>query len=318
MKYEIKEGQNIFIEITNPVHGGEGWDFSEVLWSPAKSNWNIMTTIKEGDLIIHSLKENNQPHKFVGVSLVSEPYTVIDEEPLKPDRWKGYDSYYRVPLAYYSKLQKELPLSEFYTQYNTQLVELGEQHSFYSLSNDKQKVHGTAQKYMALVPEAVKKLLLEWLEKEGIEFFELVEMEQGNGNSTITGGNRYPVRVETRTQRIIRDTEMVRNLKKEYDYKCQICGKTITLPNGKKYVEGHHLKKLGGVHLGPDVRGNIIILCPYHHAEFDYGVIGINSSTKKIVHIDENNEWNDKELAYGREDLEVEYLEYHMQRIFNK
>lgn len=27
---------NAYIELTNPIHGGEGWDLGEVLWSPAK------------------------------------------------------------------------------------------------------------------------------------------------------------------------------------------------------------------------------------------------------------------------------------------
>jgi len=31
---ELEEGQNVFIEITNPIHGGERWEFGICLWSP--------------------------------------------------------------------------------------------------------------------------------------------------------------------------------------------------------------------------------------------------------------------------------------------
>ncbi|MEN2666830.1 hypothetical protein ACRW9N_05180 [Listeria aquatica] len=31
---------SIFIELTNPIHGGEGWKIGEVLWSPVASTWN--------------------------------------------------------------------------------------------------------------------------------------------------------------------------------------------------------------------------------------------------------------------------------------
>ena len=34
----------------------------------------------------------------------------------------------------------------------------------------------------------------------------------------------------------------------------------------------HHIQPLGQPHNGPDVIGNIICVCPNHHAELDYGV----------------------------------------------
>lgn len=66
-----------------------------------------------------------------------------------------------------------------------------------------------------------------------------------------------------------RDRITIAKLKKLRDYKCQICGKTISIKDGKFYAEGAHIveKRKGGVEL-PD---NIIILCPNHHKEFDLG-----------------------------------------------
>ncbi|WP_087974850.1 HNH endonuclease [Oceanobacillus rekensis] len=127
-----------------------------------------------------------------------------------------------------------------------------------------------------------------------------------------------PGRIETILSRIIRDTALVRNIKSENHYLCQVCGTTIKLPNGKGYAEGHHLRPLGGAHLGPDIRQNIIILCPTHHTEFDYGSIAIEPHSLLIKHIDPNNHFHNKKSAYNRGDLVTSYLSYHYENIFEK
>lgn len=46
----------IYIELTNAIHGGEGWELGDVLWSPVGKVWdNIMTQPQIGDLVIHSI-----------------------------------------------------------------------------------------------------------------------------------------------------------------------------------------------------------------------------------------------------------------------
>jgi len=127
---------------------------------------------------------------------------------------------------------------------------------------------------------------------------------------------RKPGRVQVITSRIIRDTELAREIKQDFDWKCQICGKRIILSNNRFYAEGHHLIPLGGGHDGLDIRKNIIILCPFHHAEFDYGSIAIDPKTKKIVHVDSNNEYHYRDLTYERSDLEGEFIEFHYNKIF--
>jgi hypothetical protein len=83
-----------------------------------------------------------------------------------------------------------------------------------------------------------------------------------------------PIRVEQQTYRILRDTKLAREIKSSYRYQCQICDETIRLPDGSLYAEGHHIKPLG--HGGPDVKGNILCLCPNHHVLLDYGCMRID------------------------------------------
>jgi len=91
-------------------------------------------------------------------------------------------------------------------------------------------------------------------------------------------GNKEPQRQHQEIYRILRDTALARQIKLLHKNKCQICGESISLPNGEFYSEAHHIQPLGNPHKGPDTPDNIIILCPNHHVMLDYGVIPIDLS----------------------------------------
>jgi hypothetical protein len=80
------------------------------------------------------------------------------------------------------------------------------------------------------------------------------------------------------TYRILRDTAIALKVKQDQNYECQICGHTIELPIGSRYAEAHHIQPLGRPHEGPDIPGNVLCVCPNHHAELDYGVKSISLS----------------------------------------
>lgn len=80
-------------------------------------------------------------------------------------------------------------------------------------------------------------------------------------------------RIETTTSRILRDTRLSNRVKALHNYECQLCGCTLPLADGSRYAEGHHVQPLGAPHNGPDVLGNIICVCPNHHAACDLGAI---------------------------------------------
>jgi predicted HNH restriction endonuclease len=100
--------------------------------------------------------------------------------------------------------------------------------------------------------------------------------------------------------RIIRDTKKSMLVKQLHNFKCQICGYTINLPNGKEYAEAHHLKPLGKPHNGPDVVENLICVCPNHHAMLDYGAIALDM--KELQCIDGHH-------------INLEYIDYHNKTI---
>jgi hypothetical protein len=82
----------------------------------------------------------------------------------------------------------------------------------------------------------------------------------------------------------LRDTLLAIEMKRRYEFVCQVCREAVKLAASKCYAEGHHLRPLGHPHLGPDVPGNILVLCPNHHVMFDRGALTIVPVTFEVRH----------------------------------
>jgi hypothetical protein len=121
---------------------------------------------------------------------------------------------------------------------------------------------------------------------------------------------RRPKRTTSEVSRIVRNTSLVKQLKKEYEYRCQVCGKQRQRGPDDPYAEGHHLHPLGDDPPGPDSEENIIILCPNHHADFDYGMIQVDPDTLHVSSAYEDLNGVSLHLSPGH-DLSREFLEYH-------
>jgi len=66
-----------------------------------------------------------------------------------------------------------------------------------------------------------------------------------------------------------RDNKTIAFIKELRGFKCQICSTQILKANGKFYIEAAHISPKN--RKGPETPDNILILCPNHHKEFDYG-----------------------------------------------
>lgn len=75
--------------------------------------------------------------------------------------------------------------------------------------------------------------------------------------------------VNVNGKRYARDTVITAALKMYRGFRCQICNQGILKKNGELYVEAAHIK--AKKHGGSEEPRNIIVLCPNHHKEFDYG-----------------------------------------------
>jgi hypothetical protein len=107
-----------------------------------------------------------------------------------------------------------------------------------------------------------------------------------------------PERVKQEIYRILRDTALARIVKESQQYQCQICGQALKLKDHTPYAETHHIVPLGTPHNGPDVRANILCVCPNDHVLLDYGAIKLDET-----HL---------------EGIGKEYVDYHNENIYGK
>lgn len=78
-----------------------------------------------------------------------------------------------------------------------------------------------------------------------------------------------------------RNNKTIAQIKILRDFKCQICGTIIKKKDGSFYIEAAHVKPK---HLkGLETLDNIILLCPNHHKEFDFGQLEIKNHDKEQI-----------------------------------
>ena len=82
---------------------------------------------------------------------------------------------------------------------------------------------------------------------------------------------------------IRKDTRIVQLLKRIVDFKCQFpgCGHQIKKKKGGFYIEVAHIQAVRQG--GQSVLGNLVVLCPNHHKEFDHGNLEIISQSVSIL-----------------------------------
>jgi len=92
---------------------------------------------------------------------------------------------------------------------------------------------------------------------------------------------QIPELIEFSGKQYKRDNKTIVELKILRSFKCQICETTILKKDGSFYVEAAHITEKK--HKGPESPDNILILCPNHHKEFDFGNKKIIERTKEKI-----------------------------------
>lgn len=87
--------------------------------------------------------------------------------------------------------------------------------------------------------------------------------------------------VVVRNKTYKRVNKVIAQLKILRDFECQICHKTIKKKNGDFYIEAAHITPKHK--RGKEIPENILILCPNHHKEFDFGKRVIKTHNKDFI-----------------------------------
>lgn len=106
--------------------------------------------------------------------------------------------------------------------------------------------------------------------------------------------NEFPNLKDDNTETIIinqkvykRDNVLIAKIKKDRNFECQICQTKIKKSNGEFYIEAAHIKAKKD--RGKETKENILILCPNHHKEFDFGKREVIKHTTNSIKFKLNN-----------------------------
>lgn len=72
----------------------------------------------------------------------------------------------------------------------------------------------------------------------------------------VTADAAAPDSIETTVSQTIRNTAIVKDLKRTYEYRCQVRDQVRCQGAEEPYAEDHHLKSLGEPHKAPCARGH--------------------------------------------------------------
>lgn len=127
-------------------------------------------------------------------------------------------------------------------------------------------------------------------------------------HGTASVGAMTPSRRTVTVQRKVRITAIAKEVKRLHQDTCQICGRQLVVGD-HTYSEGAHIKALGGPHDGPDMRDNILCLCPNCHVQFDLGAVVIQDDFKIL-----RNGVVDGELRrHPDHEINLDYVVHHRQ-----
>lgn len=121
-----------------------------------------------------------------------------------------------------------------------------------------------------------------------------------------------PRRAQRVVDQLLRSETLVTTLKEQYDSTCQLCGARRKQGSETAYSECHHVKPLGSPHDGPDELPNMLVLCPNHHIDFDYGMVRVDPQSFEIEHAYDEEVYTELEVQH---DVATEYLLYHNQEL---
>lgn len=122
----------------------------------------------------------------------------------------------------------------------------------------------------------------------------------------------------------IRNRKLVNELKNIHEFRCQICGQRISKGSEpiEFYCEVHHLKTLSeNSDENLDVIGNLIVVCPNHHIEFQYNAIAIDPEDEEtIIHImgDENPYHGESLKGMKIHNIDHKYNVHHYRRFIGE
>ena len=123
-------------------------------------------------------------------------------------------------------------------------------------------------------------------------------------------GDLSPPKKEYTVSRAIRNTTIAKEVKELHNHRCQLCGERRE-KDGSGYAEAHHIHPLGAEPPGPDRKANILVLCPNHHSDFDFGMLSVDPETLEVSHQYEDSADGKTLRTVSGHEIDPDHIRYH-------
>jgi 5-methylcytosine-specific restriction endonuclease McrA len=122
--------------------------------------------------------------------------------------------------------------------------------------------------------------------------------------------SKPPKKFRSSVLRYIRDTRKAGSLKRYYENTCQVCKLQMKYRRGL-YSEVHHVRPLS--RKGRDVKANMLVLCPTHHARFDFATLVVSPSDSVTLYNEQGKV--EGKLQVSKHDLDPDNLRFQLKRM---
>jgi hypothetical protein len=279
----------------NPYEDGDEYDWGGADWIRSSSSHARITEMQKGDIVVAYQAQEG----ILGlIYLANSGYSSLSNEIYDSFKLKPKPAIYLDNPIPYSSIRDLLQSDKHFEFVNFH------QGTVFRISRD-----GFEMLLSLILNENKKqeKAIRKFLTWGGLQELYLVASDHIAASSAL----EPPKRVHIQTTRIIRDTTKTKKLKKRYGYRCQLCSDRISISPNRFYAEVHHIRPLGGSHMGLDDESNMIVVCPTHHAYFDLGVPKFSSEKEVII-------GNKIFRLTLKHELSYENLKYHNTEIFGR
>lgn len=247
--------RRVFVEVTKTGHGhgGAGWELGKCLWSPATNRsgadrYRLMREPRVNDLVVHFVEEPSETGAasaswIRGRSWVVKPCIETSKEPVQAGPWSGRESYYRIDLKDYRAFDRPMRLREFMDAYALDVrKELEEGPRHYPFSRRGSGIRTVQGIYLAEMTPHLYELVASALGIESDLQLDGLTVERGE----IESHKQYAEERRLAAERVFfaRNRALVRDAKKRYGCRCQVCGFDFRQAYGDLgtgYIECHHL-----------------------------------------------------------------------------
>ncbi len=280
------------------LHGGDGWEFTRTLWSPARKRdgskwafWENVFKVREGDLIVH-LRDIGRESFFVGTSTADTDGFETNQRPPKLSQWSFATAIYRVDLRNYVSFPFPISMAQVFLQQSDLLrayfkenkAAKARRHIFYVIqSNQLRRLNGA---YLSEVDNRLAYLLL------GSNFGSAIAKPDELVHDINTAERICELAVR------VGQGDFSRNVRLNYQSHCCFPGCSVA---EDEFLVASHIARWADV---PERRGDIsngLCFCLMHDQAFERGFFTLDQNYRVRVNYTNlraaNSDWSKEHLV---------------------